>query len=44
MPQVPRSLSQTLDIETWVSRKLENEVDMVGLRPDPAEFALYFDC
>jgi glutamine synthetase len=30
-------------IEAWVAYKRENEVDVVRLRPHPAEFALYFD-
>jgi glutamine synthetase len=30
-------------IRTWIDWKRENEVDMVALRPHPAEFALYFD-
>jgi glutamine synthetase len=30
-------------IRTWIAWKRENEVDMVALRPHPAEFALYFD-
>jgi glutamine synthetase len=30
-------------IQTWIAWKRENEVDMVALRPHPAEFALYFD-
>jgi glutamine synthetase len=29
-------------IQTWVSHKRETEVDVVRLRPHPAEFALYF--
>ena len=31
-------------IRTWIDYKRENEVDPVRLRPNPAEFALYFDC
>ena len=31
-------------IETWIAWKRENEVDVVRLRPHPAEFALYYDC
>ena len=31
-------------IHTWIDYKRENEVDMVRLRPHPAEFALYYDC
>jgi glutamine synthetase len=31
-------------IRTWIDYKRENEVDLVRLRPSPAEFALYFDC
>ena len=31
-------------IHTWIDYKRENEVDVVRLRPHPAEFALYFDC
>jgi glutamine synthetase len=30
-------------IETWIGWKRENEVDVVRLRPHPAEFALYYD-
>src|SRR5690242_467446 len=30
-------------IRTWIAWKRENEVDVVALRPHPAEFALYFD-
>ena len=30
-------------IRTWIAWKRENEVDLVALRPHPAEFALYFD-
>jgi glutamine synthetase len=30
-------------IETWIAYKRENEVDVVNLRPHPAEFSLYFD-
>jgi glutamine synthetase len=30
-------------IRTWIEYKRENEVDMVRLRPHPAEFALYYD-
>jgi glutamine synthetase len=30
-------------IRTWIDYKRENEVDLVRLRPHPAEFALYFD-
>jgi glutamine synthetase len=30
-------------IRTWIDYKRENEVDVVRLRPHPAEFALYFD-
>src|SRR6266496_18559 len=30
-------------IRTWIDWKRENEIDMVALRPHPAEFALYFD-
>jgi glutamine synthetase len=30
-------------IQTWIDYKRENEVDVVRLRPHPAEFALYFD-
>ena len=30
-------------IRTWIDWKRENEVDMVALRPHPAEFALYYD-
>jgi glutamine synthetase len=31
-------------IRTWIDYKRENEVDLVRLRPHPAEFSLYFDC
>jgi glutamine synthetase len=31
-------------IRTWIDYKRENEVDVVSLRPHPAEFGLYFDC
>ena len=31
-------------IQTWIDYKRENEVDVVRLRPHPAEFALYYDC
>jgi glutamine synthetase len=31
-------------VETWIAWKRENEVDVVRLRPHPAEFALYYDC
>jgi glutamine synthetase len=31
-------------IQTWIAWKRENEIDFVGLRPHPAEFALYYDC
>jgi glutamine synthetase len=30
-------------IHTWIDWKREHEVDVVRLRPHPAEFALYFD-
>jgi glutamine synthetase len=30
-------------VETWIAYKRENEVDVVNLRPHPAEFSLYFD-
>jgi glutamine synthetase len=30
-------------IETWIEWKRENEVDVVRLRPHPAEFTLYYD-
>ncbi|MFV1966674.1 MAG: type I glutamate--ammonia ligase [Pirellulaceae bacterium] len=30
-------------VDTWISYKLENEVDAVRLRPHPYEFCLYFD-
>jgi glutamine synthetase len=30
-------------IETWIAWKRENEVDVVRLRPHPAEFSLYYD-
>src|SRR5881296_371645 len=31
-------------IRTWIDYKRENEVDVVRLRPHPAEFGLYYDC
>src|SRR5436305_858697 len=31
-------------IRTWIDYKRANEVDVVRLRPHPAEFALYYDC
>jgi glutamine synthetase len=31
-------------IETWISYKLDNEVNPMRLRPHPYEFALYYDC
>jgi glutamine synthetase len=31
-------------IRTWITWKRENEIDVVRLRPHPAEFSLYFDC
>jgi glutamine synthetase len=31
-------------IRTWIEHKREHEVDVVRLRPHPAEFSLYFDC
>jgi glutamine synthetase len=30
-------------IETWIDYKTANEVNAIGLRPHPYEFALYFD-
>jgi glutamine synthetase len=30
-------------IETWISYKIENEVEAIDLRPHPWEFALYYD-
>ena len=30
-------------IQTWISYKLENEVQQIDLRPHPWEFALYYD-
>ena len=30
-------------IRTWIAYKREQEVDVVALRPHPAEFALYYD-
>jgi glutamine synthetase len=30
-------------IQTWIAYKRANEVDVVRLRPHPAEFALYYD-
>jgi len=31
-------------IDTWISYKLDNEVNPMRLRPHPYEFALYYDC
>ncbi|MDM9384175.1 type I glutamate--ammonia ligase [Chlorogloeopsis sp. ULAP01] len=31
-------------IETWISYKLDNEVNPMRLRPHPYEFSLYYDC
>jgi glutamine synthetase len=31
-------------IRTWIDWKRENEIDVVRLRPHPAEFSLYYDC
>jgi glutamine synthetase len=31
-------------IRTWIDWKREHEVDVVRLRPHPAEFSLYYDC
>ena len=31
-------------IRTWIDYKRESEVDIVRLRPHPAEFSLYYDC
>ncbi len=31
-------------IQTWVTYKLDNEVNPMRLRPHPYEFALYYDC
>jgi glutamine synthetase len=30
-------------IRMWIDYKREREIDIVRLRPHPAEFALYFD-
>jgi glutamine synthetase len=30
-------------IRTWIAWKREHEVDVVRLRPHPAEFGLYYD-
>ena len=30
-------------IETWISYKMEKEVQAIDLRPHPWEFALYYD-
>ncbi len=30
-------------ISTWISYKMENEVDAMRLRPHPYEFCLYYD-
>jgi glutamine synthetase len=30
-------------VSTWIAYKRETEVDVVALRPHPAEFALYYD-
>ena len=44
-PRVPARGGVFADdlIRTWIDWKRENEVDVVRLRPHPAEFALYFD-
>ncbi|AFZ09550.1 glutamine synthetase, type I [Oscillatoria nigro-viridis PCC 7112] len=31
-------------IQTWISYKLDNEVNPMRLRPHPYEFSLYYDC
>ena len=31
-------------LDAWITYKQENEVDRVRIRPNPAEFALYYDC
>lgn len=31
-------------INTWISYKIDNEVNPMRLRPHPYEFALYYDC
>lgn len=31
-------------IQTWISYKIDNEVNPMRLRPHPYEFALYYDC
>jgi len=31
-------------LQTWISYKLDNEVNPMRLRPHPYEFALYYDC
>ncbi len=31
-------------IETWISYKMEQEVQAIQLRPHPYEFSLYYDC
>ena len=43
VPDGRRCFSEDL-IRTWIDYKRENEVDVVRLRPHPAEFALYYDC
>jgi glutamine synthetase len=30
-------------LRAWIDYKRENEVDVVALRPHPAEFSLYYD-
>ena len=30
-------------IETWIDYKMKSEVNEVGQRPHPYEFALYYD-
>jgi glutamine synthetase len=30
-------------VGAWIDYKREQEVDVVALRPHPAEFALYYD-
>lgn len=30
-------------LETWIDYKMKNEVQAVGQRPHPYEFALYYD-
>jgi glutamine synthetase len=42
-PENCKSLTEYL-VQTWIEYKLDNEVNPMGLRPHPYEFALYYDC